>query len=104
MTVRAAHTGRLQYATIQEALAAQQWLTSFQAMHNDWIAPNATIDVSALIPAGTDGALGQVEFELHYDVPSQAEIDQLVDELEIALVSGGVLTAIGDSGDGTQTE
>lgn len=105
MAIRQVHNGQLQYATVQEALAANQWLTSFREKHYALVRPaGSTQSVGALIPSGPEGANGQVTFALHYEADTQPELDAIVSELEVALVTGGVLTAIGDSWDGTTAE
>ncbi len=104
MTYRQVHTGDLEYTTITEALACDLWLKSFRTMHYADIRPPGTVqEVSAFIPPGLGGGVGRLTFTLHYETVDEAAGDVLVNELEAAIVQGGVATASGGS-DGTQPE
>jgi hypothetical protein len=116
MGVRMVFDAHYQYATVQEALGADQWLTTWLQQNGAVVRPAGTFhSAMALIPptpgqpaTDTDPATpdchGQLTYVIHLEMDTQEESSFLMQEVNKALGSiiaeGGVFDCYGDSGGG----
>ena len=106
MSLRAKHSGHLEYLLVTEAIVADVWFADFRQRHDDDIRSHSGNGQSygVIVPPGAENVIGYFDFELHYEVADQAAVDALVDEVEAAIVIGTYATARGASTHSTQGE
>jgi len=110
MSVRAYYTANLTYTLITDALVADAWYTQFRLNNaGAWRnTPQNDQAWSAIVPPDAEGSTGRFVCEAHWEVPSQVEVDALVDELEQAIIGtpqtpGTYCTAVGaENGGGAE--
>lgn len=92
---------QFQYATVQEALGAGQWMETWRALNYTHIRPSGSVvTISAVIPStqieGEPAVNGQIYWTLHMEYGTPEEFGTAQDEVGLALGRGGVFTAYGD--------
>jgi hypothetical protein len=107
-SVRAVFTGQAQYPTLQEAIGADLWMTTWKAQHYALIRPAGTgQSLSGVIPPvsgvqeGMPPANGQFTWTIHLE-GEDADVSAFCDGASLAIGSdpgteGGVLGAVQDS-------
>jgi hypothetical protein len=75
--------GHFDYATVQEALAADTWMTSWKEEHFANVRPAGTTQsVSAIIPTDVDsGSNGRLTFEIHLEAADDPAIQAILMEI-----------------------
>ncbi len=110
MTARLLFIGTLQYATVQEALGADTWLSTWRNQNYGSIRPAGSgQQVMALIPPANDdpngpAANGQLTWTLHLETDTEETGYALAAQVTGALGDGGVYAAVQNSGSGTNPE